>query len=337
MSRTVFVTGASGFLAKHIVLQLLQKGDSVVGSLRSPKRADEVRAAITDAGGSVENLRFVTLDLTSDDGWADAMTGCDALIHTASPFPLAQPKDEMDLIRPAVEGTLRALKAAVASGVPRVVLTSSIAAVSWMDPPTDRKFDERDWSDPDAKGISAYSKSKTLAERAAWDFVKGAGASLRLTTINPAFVLGCPLDPHPGSSISLISRMLAGKDPMVPNLGFSVVDVEDVAEAHVRALDVDASIGQRIIAASDTMWFVDMTKALKAEYPDRRIPTRVAPTFVLRFLALFDASIRGILPSLGRDDQFSNAKAHDMLGINFTPARDALLKAARYLVKNDLV
>jgi dihydroflavonol-4-reductase len=335
MTRTVLVTGASGFIAKHIVKQLLERGDHVRASLRSLKREAEVRAAVhgerPDLAGS---LSFVTLDLTSDKGWAEAMAGVDALIHTASPFPLVQPKDENELIRPAVDGTLRALKAAKAAGVHRVVMTSSIASIAGGAPVSGRAFDERDWTDVTIPGMTAYTKSKTLAERAAWDYVAGEGAGLKLTAINPAFVLGTPLDQHYGSSVGLVGRMLKGKDPMVPNMGFAIVDVEDVARAHVMALDAEASIGQRIIAASDPLWFAEMGQVLKQAYPTRRIATRVAPKLLLWFLALFDPSIRSVLPSLGRNDRFSTERAKTVLGMSFVPAKEALLNSARFLTES---
>jgi len=341
MPRTIFVTGATGFIAKHVVLKLLQRGDRVVCSVRVMARGHEVRQAIFANLGTrmfaEDRLRFVALDLTQDDGWADAMSGCDALIHTASPFPLSSPDNEDDLIRPAVDGSRRALTAAVAAGVPRVVLTSSVAAVSNCPLPEGRPFDERDWTDLASPLAGAYVKSKTLAERAAWEFVGNAGASLGLTVINPSLVLGLPLDDYFGSSVGLVKRILEGNDPMVPNLGFSAVDVDDVAEAHVRALDAPESIGQRIIVASDSLWFHEMAAALKAEFPTRRIPTRIAPTIILRLLGLFDDSIRGIIPALGRNDKFCTDKAHDMLGISFKPSRDALLSSAHYLVDRKLV
>ena len=252
-SKTVLVTGASGFIAKHIVLELLNADYRVVGSLRTEPRRDEVRDAVrphlASAADLDQRLRFVTLDLGKDDGWLDAMSGVDVLMHTASPLPMAQPRDENELVRPAVDGTLRALRAAHAAGIRRVVLTSSSAAVTNVAGNVDtKKFDESDWSDPSGPGITPYTKSKTLAERAAWDFVESQAPGMELTTINPCLVLGTPLDDHYGTSLRIVERLLRGRDPMLPKVGIGVVDVVDVARMHVRAITAPGTAGQRIIA-----------------------------------------------------------------------------------------
>ncbi|MBI1220849.1 MAG: NAD-dependent epimerase/dehydratase family protein [Rhodobacteraceae bacterium] len=338
--QSILLTGASGFIAKHILLRLLNAGHSVTGSVRSRDREDEVRAAVgthlTDPTAQ-DRLRFVTLDLTQDAGWEAAFAGVEALIHTASPFPITQPKDEQDLIRPAVDGTLRALKAAQAAGVARVVLTSSVAAIAYRAPSAAKPvMDEDDWSDLDHPTATAYVKSKTLAERAAWDFAAKA-PGLALTTINPVLVTGPPLDRHFGSSISVIERVLASKDPMLPNFGFGIVDVRDVAEMHLRALERPETSGRRYIAADRFLWFKDIAEIIAALYPYRRITRRVAPDFVVRALSLFDPSIRTILPGLGRRDELSNARARGEMGMNFLNAADSIRDTARFLVENELV
>lgn len=255
MQKTVLVTGASGFIAKHIVLQLLNAGHMVVGSLRDTSRDGELREAVTphltDATNLDKRLRTVALDLNRDDGWAEAMEGVDVLMHTASPFPMVQPKDENEVIRPAVDGALRALKAAHKAGIKRVIFTSSTVAVTNANLPAGKtRYDEDDWSDIDSAGSSPYLKSKTIAERAAWDFVKTEAPEMALTVINPGFVLGAPLDKNYGTSIKVIERALNGTDPMVPHFGFSTVDVRDVAEAHLRAMDDPSTIGKRHICVS---------------------------------------------------------------------------------------
>ena len=332
---SVLVTGASGYIAKHIVVQLLNAGFTVTGSLRRLDRAGEVRAAVlphlTDAADLDKRLRFVTLDLERDDGWTTALQGIDALIHTASPFPLVQPKDEDDLIRPAVQGALRALRAAHAAGVGRVVMTSSSAAVMVGDH-GERPADESDWSDLSAPGASAYVKSKTLAERAAWDFVATTAPDMALTVINPVLVLGPPLDAHYGSSVSIIQRVLTAKDPAVPRIGFPVVDVRDVALMHLRALQQPETAGKRYIASDRFMWFEDIAKTLATAYPNRKIVTRVAPTILLRLLAIFDPVIRGILPMLGKREDASNARARAEMGMVFIPAADSLRATAQVLL-----
>jgi dihydroflavonol-4-reductase len=330
MSEHVLLTGASGFIAKHILVRLLAAGHSVRASVRDPSREGELRRLVPDAGS---RLGVVTLDLMQDDGWAGALDGMTAVLHTASPFPIAQPANEDEVIRPAVDGTLRALRAATAAGVHRVVLTSSIAAI--MRPGNDRVQDESDWADPDQPGMTAYAKSKTLAERAAWDFAATA-PGLKLTVLNPGLVLGPPLDETFGSSVGVVRRFLSGKDPFVPVMGMPLVDVRDVAEAHLRALERPETAGRRYILSADSMWFGEMTRVLKQAYPNRRIATRPAPKPLLRLLALFDKEIRSILPEIGHINRVDSSRAHKELGIDFIPAEQALLATAQALVDRGL-
>jgi dihydroflavonol-4-reductase len=338
MSRTILVTGASGYIAKHIVLQLLEQGDRVRGSVRSEKRAQELRAAMQanlSDPAKLQNLSTVTLDLLSDDGWDGAMEGVDAVIHTASPFPLVQPRNAEEVIRPAVDGARRALRAAQAAGVRRVVLTSSaVSVVTAVKPSNGRSYTEADWSDATSPSATPYAKSKTLAERAAWDFVKESGGAIDLTCINPSLVVGPPLDTDYGTSIEVIERILRGKDPMLPNVGFGTVDVRDVAAAHVRALDVPESVGQRILTDDRFLWFVDVARAVKAALPDRKVATRVAPDFMIRLLGLFDPSIASIRNDLGRRWDIDNSRARTLLGIEFRDARTSIGESARWLVDN---
>jgi dihydroflavonol-4-reductase len=338
MSRTILVTGATGYIAKHIVLQLLEQGDYVRGSVRSETRAEELRAAMQanlSDPAKLQNLSTVPLDLLKDDGWNAAMEGVDAVIHTASPFPLTQPKNADEVIRPAVDGALRALRAAKAAGVRRVVLTSSVAAVSTaVKPSNGRSYTEADWSDATSPSATPYAKSKTLAERAAWDFVKDSGGAIELTCINPTLVVGPPLDTDYGTSIEVIERVLRAKDPMLPNMGFGMVDVRDVAKAHVQALDVPESIGQRIILNDRFLWFVDMARAVKAALPGRKIVTRVAPDFVIRLIGLFDPSVASIKDELGKRSEIDSSRARTLLGIDFRDARESVGESARWLVAN---
>jgi len=328
----VLLTGVSGFIAKHVALKLLNAGYPVCGTLRRMDRDDEVRAALAPyLTNHVGELSFVQADLESDAGWADAFQGVTALVHTASPFPLTSPKDPASVIRPAVEGTERVLKAAAAAGVTRVVLTSSTVAVL-----NEQKFDtlqdEADWCDTHLPTTSTYAKSKTLAERAAWEIAKARG--LKLTTINPGLVVGPPLDEHYGSSLALVERILKGKDPMMPPFGLPMVDVRDAAEMHLRALQRPETVGRRYIASSGSMAMVDMARTLKAAYPTRRIPTREAPQFLVRLLALVDPSIKTILPKLGHLERVSNARAVKEMGMEFIAPKAALLASADWLVKH---
>lgn len=328
MSNHVFLTGISGFIAKRIALDLLEGGHSVTGSLRNMSRVEEVRDALRPHLTNVdalENLSFATLDLTRDDGWADAMAGCDTLMHTASPFPLSSPKDENELIRPAVDGTLRALKAASDADVTRVVLTSSVVAIEANDQPN--PLGPSNWTDLTNARATPYYKSKTLAERAAWDFV-AEHPQMQLTTINPSLVLGAPLDDAYGTSLALVARMMAGKDPAMPPFGFGIVDVEDVSAMHIAAMDRPESAGNRYIASAGSMMMTAIGAHLKATYPDRKIATRQAPRWLLRTLALFDPSIRMILPQLGHMPEFDTSASTRDLGVTFTPATTALERAA---------
>jgi dihydroflavonol-4-reductase len=331
MPQTVLLTGISGFIAKRIAFDLLRAGHSVTGTLRTPSRQAEVRAALRAHGLGDEGqgrLRFVTLDLTSDTGWPEAMRGVDAVMHTASPFPLAQPKDEAELIRPAVDGTLRALRAAEAAGVSRVILTSSIEAV--MHGAKSGPITERDWTDIAAPTASAYTRSKTLAERAAWDFV-AEHPGLGLTAINPGMVLGTPMDRHTGSSIGVIARLWRGKDPVVPDIRLPVTDIADVSAAYVAALERPETSGQRFVIADRFLSMPEMARPIKQAYPQRRIPTRIAPRPLLRLLALFDPEIRLILPWLDWHATLDNSKARGELGLKITPAQDSVLATARFL------
>jgi len=340
-TKTIFLTGASGFIGKHIVLQLLQAGYNVRGSVRSDAKADEVCAAmkvhLKDSTDLNERLSFVHLDLTSDAGWNEALDGVDALVHTASPFPLTEPKDEDDLIRPAVDGSLRALKAAKAAGVKRVVLTSSVAAIYAQKPiPQKATYTEENWTDLDSPAASAYIKSKTLAERAAWEFV-AENPEMALTTINPCLVLGPALDCKIGSSLEVVQRILRGKDPAVPAILFEIVDVRNIAAMHVAALSNPESKGKRFIGSSGGMWFRDIGRHIKSLHPDMKIATRQAPNWFVRLYALVDPTVRMALPLLGKHIVTDNSRARSILGVDFISAEDSVAASAEFLIENDLV
>jgi dihydroflavonol-4-reductase len=326
----ILLTGITGFIARRIALDLLLAGYRVRGSVRSDKGIPALRAGLArhlPDPALLDRLSFTPLDLTADEGWPEALAGASALIHTASPFPLAQPRDEAALIRPAVDGTLRALGAAAAAGVSRIVLTSSVEAIMHGNSGT---LTEADWSDPAAPTITAYGKSKTLAERAAWDFV-AARPGMALTVINPGLVLGTPLDAVTASSVSVIARFLSGRDPLVPDFALPVVDVADVAAMHVGALDRPVTIGRRYIAADRAMRMPELTAVLKAAYPERRIPTRRAPKALLRLLGLVDPAIRMILPQIGRPLVIDSSAARRDFGLAFVPAEDAVRRTAAFL------
>lgn len=336
--KKVLLTGASGYIGKHIALQLLNDGYEVRASVRSLKKADEVRNALRPQLNGIRDLdsrlTFVELDLEKDAGWEAALDGMDVLMHTASPFPIASPKNEDEVIVPAVQGTLRALRAAHKAGVTRVVLTSSVAAIYGTDLPAGKTaFDETIFTDVSHPvGSQTYTKSKALAEAAAWDFIKSTAPEIKLTTINPVLVLGAPLDQNFGSSVSIVERILKGSDPMLPNLSFSIVDVRDVAKMHVQAIDTPETFGERIIASSSMMSFVEIAQLLKGAYPKKKIKTTQAPNFIIRILGLFDGDIKAILPMLGDRTPVDSRKAERLLGIHFRKSTDSILETAEFLL-----
>lgn len=327
MAKTILLTGITGFIAKRIAHDLLNKGYNVRGSLRSASREDEVRAAVAMTGAE-DRLSFVHLDLTSDDGWDAAMEGVDAVIHTASPFPLEQPKDEQEIIQPAVDGALRALKAAQRAGVTRVILTASMVTMMHVDRPEGHKFGPEDWTDPDHQTATAYTKSKTLAEKAAWDFV-AAHPEMRLTTIHPGLVVGTPVDEHFSTSLAVIERIMKAKDPMQPDFDLPIVDIEDTSTLHIAALEDDTSAGERIVCAESCMSWLDIARLIAEAYPDRCIRTRKAPWLLLKLMSFVDSGVRTVLPQIGHRVGVDNAATRQRFGFDFIPARDSLLSAAR--------
>ncbi len=337
MTDRVLLTGISGFLGGHVALQLLNAGYIVRGSVRDLTKAGAVRTTLARAGADVSRLEFVALDLMSDQGWTDAVKDCRYLQHTASPFVLRTPKDPEELIRPAVEGTRRAIKAALAGGVDRIVLTSSIAAIQYGHDRYDRELTEADWSNPDSANTGTYPRSKTLAEREAWALVDAADQRQKLAVINPGAILGPLLDEDPGTSSLLVRRLLDGKMPAVPQMYLSVIDVRDVAALHVAAMIDPKAGGERCIATVGTVSMAEIGAGLKPAFPTRRIPTSVLPNWLVRLVALFDGDIRNILPELGRPKYFSTARAAARLGRPLISAADAAIATGKSLVQYNLV
>jgi dihydroflavonol-4-reductase len=325
---TVLVTGASGFIAKHIIRELLENDYTVKASVRSQKGREQLEALFPDA-----QIGFVTLDLLKDDGWAEAFDGVDVLMHTASPFPQAAPKNPEDLIRPAVDGTLRAMRAAYDGGVRRVVLTSSCAAIYKDKTKTKMAISTREnWTDPSAPDTAAYEASKTLAERAAWDFV-AVNPEMNLTTINPGGVFGTPMDEHFGTSLYYVEEFLSGRLPAVPHMNAPGVDVRDVARMHVRAISNEATFGLRFPAVAGVHYLVDITRALKVAYPDRRIPTREMPSWLLRFMSQFVPVLRAAINDLGRNMAVVGTDAPEVMGFTYIPFHDSVRASAQFLVE----
>ena len=343
---TVLVTGGSGFIGGHALLQLLQAGHELRTTLRDLRREPAVRELLRAASSATagadagERLRFFAADLANDAGWAEAVAGCDFVLHLASPFPESIPKHEDELIVPARDGALRVLRAARDAGVKRVVLTSSFAAVGYGHPPQRAPFDETAWSDPDGGEVSAYVKSKTLAERAAWDFIAREGGGLELATVNPVGVFGPVLGADYATSILLVQRLLAGALPGCPQLRFGVVDVRDVVDLHLRAMNAPQARGERFLAtAGDFMLVRDIALVLKRRLGDaaRRVPVRQLPNWLVKLAALRDPAVKQIVPELGRYKNATSAKARRVLGWSPRSSEDALVATAESLLRLGLV
>ena len=335
----VLVTGGSGFVASHIILQLLDAGHVVRATVRSLQREAGVRVMLEGAGAKRgDRLSFSVADLEHDDGWAESVAGCDYVLHVASPMPLAAPKTEDEVIIPARDGVLRVLRAALDAKVRRVVLTSSCGAIYYGHPLQEAPFDETSWTNLDGE-MSAYVKSKAIAERAAWDFVAAEGGALELTTVNPAGIFGPALGADYSGSLELVKRLMDGM-PGCPRLYFGVVDVRDVADLHLRAMTSAAARGERFIAvAGECMSMLDIAKVLKARLGDsaKKVPTRQLPNWVVRLAARFDPAMQQLLPLLGKIRNATSEKAQRVLGWTPRSREDALAATAESLVRLGII
>ncbi|PMD30453.1 NAD(P)-binding protein [Hyaloscypha variabilis F] len=340
---TVLVTGGSGFIGSHIILQLLAAGYTVRTTVRSLKREAEVRQTLKDAGAvGDDRLSFFAADLTKDEGWSEAVAGCTYVLHVASPFPLALPKHEDDLIIPAREGALRVLRASKDAGVKRVVLTSSFAAVGYGHPARETPFTEEDWSILDGKvPVPPYQKSKTIAEKAAWDWIKSDGGSLELVVVNPVGVFGPVLGKDYSTSIEIVKKALDGSVPGCPKVSLGAVDVRDIADLEIRAMTDPAAKGERFIGTNDgaSVSILDIAKILRKARPDqsKKAPTRELPNWLVHAVAFFDSSIRQILPELGHAPQISNEKAKRVLGWKPRSTEDGIVATADSLFQHKIL
>jgi nucleoside-diphosphate-sugar epimerase len=339
MSGTVLVTGGSGYIGSWCVAGLLQQGYTVRTTVRSRAREGQVRAVIGKIADAQNRLTFFEADLMSDKGWDEATGGCDYVLHVASPLGVQEPKDPNVLITPAREGAKRAINAAIKAGVKRVVMTSSVAATHPSSNADEYVADETVWTDPTAPGESAYGQSKTYAERAAWELIKERGGNTTLATVNPALVLGPVMSGDFSESIQVVQRLISGKVPGIPRLGFNVVDVRDVADLHIRAMTMPEAAGERFIAANTFAWMGEMAATLRARLGEKaaKVPTRKVPDFVLRFVSLFDRDLTAVTPSLGKKHSYSSAKAQKVLGWKPRPLDDTLVDCANSLISNGLV
>lgn len=340
----VLVTGGSGFLGSYCTLYLLEAGYVVRATVRTISKSSAVKEALKNAGvteSSLDRLSFFAVDLTKDEGWDKATSGCTYVLHVASPFPSRLPKHENDLIIPAREGSLRVLRAAKAAGVKRVVLTSSFAAVGYGHPAQSSPFTEESWTNISGSDVAPYTKSKTLAERAAWDFIKSPeGQGLEMSVVNPVGIYGPVLSGDFATSIILVQRLLNGNLPGCPNLTFGIVDVRDVASLHLLAMTSPAAAGERFLAiAPRSMTVQEIAITLKRKLPElsKRTPTRVLPNFLIRIVALFDPATASVIPQLGKFKDATNIKAKELLGWEPRSREDAIVATAESLVKLGLV
>jgi nucleoside-diphosphate-sugar epimerase len=339
MPELVLVTGGSGYVAGWCVAELLRRGYHVRTTVRSPEREKSVTEAVSTAVDPAGRLSFAVADLTADEGWEAALKGVDYVLHVASPLGAAS-DDPAALIGPARDGTLRVLRAATAAGVRRVVMTSAANAASPSSYATEGVTDETLWTDPDDPTLIPYRRSKTLAERAAWDFMETYDGPTELTTVLPGAVFGPILTSGNLGSVGIVARMLSGGMSGVPRIGLEVVDVRDLVDVHIRAMTSPAAAGQRFLATGEFVWMADMARTLREGLGEegRRVSTRQVPDFVVRLVARFrDPSLREITPALGRRNRHSTEKARTVLGWEPRPARAAVLDCARSLIAHGVV
>lgn len=336
----VLVTGGSGWLATYCIADLLGHGATVRTTVRDLAQAPAVPKAVGELTAVHENLEVVEADLEDDAGWREAAEGCTSALHTASPFPSARPRSDEELVRPAREGTLRVLRAAREAGLSRVVMTSSVAAVAYGRARGDRADDQRtlseaDWSDTtDRRDISPYERSKTLAERAAWDLVRREPGGPELVTICPAIILGPLVGRARSTSLQVVSTLIGGRTPGLVPFGWAVVDVRDVARLHLLALLSPDAAGQRYIAAGPFLWMAEIASVLRERVPEvaSKVPTRTLPSAVVRLAALTDPALRGRLHELGKVRRVSSRKAEQELGWSMRPTADTITDTARSLL-----
>lgn len=336
MAKLVLVSGASGFIASHIVIQLLEKGYAVRGTVRNLARAEGIKNMVAQHT-SIENLSFVAAELLDGESWKRAVDGCDAVMHVASPVETSLPKDPNDIIVPAVEGTRNVLTAARDAGVSRVVITSSSAAIcyGYDNPPA--VFTEEHHTNPDHKHATPYIQSKTYAERAAWELAEAAGEKLNITTIHPGLVLGPVLEKDYGSSAVVALKLMDGSFPGVPNLGFPVVDVRDVASMHILAMEQEVAIGQRYVCSNGFLWLGEIANILKQNFPNHKVTTRGLPTWMVKLFAKINPEVRSVMQDLNIRREHSSEKAQKELGWQPRPLKEAVVSTGQSLIDFGIV
>ncbi|MEN0002914.1 MAG: aldehyde reductase [Bacteroidota bacterium] len=336
----VLLTGVTGFLGSHTTIQLLNKGYEVLGTLRNMKRAEEIKAVIAQHTDQIEQLHFAEADLTDASAWEKLMQGVDYVQHIASPFPRVLPKNEEKLIGPAKNGTLNVLKAAAKRGVKRVVLTSSTGAIVYGRPKSQRSgtYTERDWTDEHNKSDSTpYFRSKTIAEKAAWEFIEKDTSGMELAVICPGAILGPVLEKDFGTSANIVIKTMDGSSPALPKLGFPMVDVRSVADLQIRAMESPKAAGERFAATAGYHSFKEVAAILKAAYPSRKIPSATLPNFAVRLFAKLDPTLGPILIDLGVERKVSNAKAKEVLDWQPIDNKEAILACAKSVFEQGIL
>jgi len=336
----VLVTGATGFVGKWTIIQLLQKGYSVRGSIRTLSRADEVRAGVATQTGpeALTRLELVEADLLDDGGWAAAMDGVAAVMHIATAIRADEPRDSSLVIRPALEGTQRVLRFADAAGIKRLILTSSIATVGYgLGHTTGRRvYTEEDFTNLDGmRWTWAYCIGKTKAEQHAWAFARERG--IGLTTIHPGAIIGPAVDEDASISLGMVSGLLSGSVPAMPSNGFSIIDVRDVAALHVAAIEKQEAIGERYLATSDYTPFPKVADILREAYPDRQITMKQVPDWLIKVIAAFGGPARQIINDIGNEKIFDGSKGEALLGRKFIGAQESILATAESVIRLGLV
>jgi dihydroflavonol-4-reductase len=336
MAGTVLVTGGSGYIGGYVIRQLVAEGWTVHTTIRNLAREAEVRKAL---GVDDSKVKFFAAELLSDAGWAEAMAGCSHVAHIASPIPPGAPKHEDELIVPAREGALRALRFAKAAGVKRFVMTSSAAAIAYGHGKGSRTYTEKDWTNLDGPDVYAYVKSKTIAERAARDWVAAEGGSIEYVAICPAAVLGPVASNDYSPSLEVVKKLLEGALPGCPDFGFGIVDVRDVADLHVRALNAPDMAGERFVCSGPFLKMIDVARVLKANLGDqaKKVPTRKLPDFLVRIVSLFDPVVKQVLGELGNVRNMDATHAKDVLGWVARPPEEVILDTAKSLIAHGIV
>ncbi|MFK7798207.1 MAG: SDR family oxidoreductase [Aureispira sp.] len=333
----VLLTGVTGFLGSHTTIQLLNKGYEVIGSMRDLQRADSIKNVIKQHTKNIDKLSFRQAELLDQNTWLKIVQDVDYVLHIASPIPINPPSDIDELVKPAKEGTLNVLKAASRAGVKKVVITSSIAAVSFGNT-KNKKFNENDWSDEtNIKDHTAYTISKTVAEKAAWEFIKQDNSGMKISVINPGTIIGPVLEKDFSASIAIIQMLLDGSTPLIPKIGFSLVDVRSVADLHIKAMENKSADNERFLATEEYYSIKDICNILSKHFPNRKISSKQLPDFLLRFVSFFDKKLKNVTIELGAHRTHDNNKAKNLLDWQPLSAKQAIVDSAESLIHFEVV